>query len=135
LRDRLERGLTEGIERVKVNGHPSERLPNTLNISFAFVEGESIMLKMPHVAVSSGSACTSSSLSTSHVLAAMGVGDDMGHGSLRLSVGRSTTAEQVDEVIGLVTSAVSQLREMSPLFEMSQAGVDISKLEWTGHEH
>ncbi len=135
LRDRLERGLTEGIERAKVNGHPSERLPNTLNISFAFVEGESIMLKMPHVAVSSGSACTSSSLSTSHVLAAMGVGDDMGHGSLRLSVGRSTTAEQVDEVIELVTSAVSQLREMSPLFEMSQAGVDISKLEWTGHEH
>jgi cysteine desulfurase len=131
LRDRLEKGITSRLEYVKLNGHPSERLPNTLNLSFAFTEGESIMVSMRRdVAVSSGSACTSASLEPSHVLSAMGVNDDIIHNSIRFSLGRSTTEEEIEHTIEQVVKAVTKLREMSPLYEMAMAGVDLGKVDW-----
>jgi len=122
LRDRLHNGITEQLDHVKLNGHPAERLPNTLNMSFAYVEGEALMMKMKNVAVSSGSACTSASLEPSYVLRATGVGDEMAHSSIRFSVGRSTTPEQIDYAVEQVVRAVNDLREMSPLYEMAQEG-------------
>ena len=120
LRDRLHQGIESQLERVSLNGHPTQRLPNTVNLSFAFVEGEAMMLKMPGVAVSSGSACTSASLEPSHVLRAMGVGDELAHSSIRFSLGRSTTAEEVDYAAAQAVRAAKELRELSPLYEMSQ---------------
>ena len=118
LRDRLHKGITDALDHVKLNGHPTQRLPNTLNLSFAYVEGEALMMKMRDVAVSSGSACTSASLEPSYVLKAIGVGDDLAHGSLRFSLGRFTTEEEVDFAAGRVVLAVRELRELSPLYEM-----------------
>ncbi len=120
LRDRLERGIASRLDHVKVNGHPTERLAGTLNMSFAYVEGESLMMKMKDLAVSSGSACTSASLEPSHVLHAIGVSDDMAHSSIRFSLSRYSTVEEIDYAIEQVVQAVKDLREMSPLYEMAQ---------------
>ncbi len=120
LRDRLERSITAALDAVKLNGHPTRRLPNTLNLSFAYVEGESLMMKMTDVAVSSGSACTSASLEPSYVLRALGVGDELAHGSIRFSLGRFNTAEEIDYVARRVVESVNELRELSPLYEMAR---------------
>ncbi|MHC4563520.1 MAG: IscS subfamily cysteine desulfurase [Planctomycetota bacterium] len=133
LRDRLQEGIADRLDYVRLNGHPTERLPNTLNMSFAYVEGESLMLKMPEVAVSTASACTSASLEPSFVLKAIGVPDELAHGSLRFSLGRSTTAEEIDTAIEQVVTAVSELRDMSPLYEMVQEGIDLDDVTWTEH--
>ena len=134
LRDRLEKGVLERLDHVYVNGHPTERLPSTSNMSFEWVEGEGIMLSMKDIAVSSGSACTSASLEPSYVLCAMGLGDELAHGSLRFSLGRFTTEDEIDYAIVRVVEVVTRLREMSPLYEMAQKGVDLKSVKWT-HEH
>lgn len=137
LRDRLENGILERIDETYVNGHRTERLPNTSNISFNFIEGESMMLIMKDIAVSSGSACTSASLSKSYVLDAMGCTDALAHASIRFSLGRFNTEDEVDYVIESVEKAVTRLREISPLYEMARKGIDIDNYEWKdpGHEH
>ncbi len=135
LRDKLEKGILNGLDEVYVNGHPTERLPTTTNISFKYVEGESIMMSMKDIAVSSGSACTSASLAPSYVLHAMGVPDFLAHASIRFSLGRFTAEEEIDYAIDSVIKAIKRLREMSPLFEMAQKGIDIDKLEWTEDHH
>jgi len=132
LRDRLHEGLTSRLEYVKLNGHPTERLPNTVNLSFAYVEGESLMMKAAGVAVSSASACTSASLEPSFVLKAIGVPDELAHGSIRFSLGRFTTQEEIDYAVGQVVPAVEELRELSPLYEMVKEGVDLSEVRWSG---
>ena len=116
-----------------LNGHPTERLPGNANISFAYVEGEGLMMGMKDVAVSSGSACTSASLEPSYVLRALGVGDELAHSSIRFGVGRFSTEEEVDFVVDLVVREVSRLREMSPLYEMALAGVDLKSVQWATH--
>jgi len=130
LRKLLEDGIAARLDYVKLNGHPTERLPGTVNFSFAYVEGEAIMLKMPNVAVSSGSACTSASLEPSHVLAAMGVASEMLHGSIRFSMGRFTQAQEIEYTIEQVAKAVTEERRVSVLYEMAMAGVDLSKVKW-----
>ncbi len=130
LRDRLHKGLTDVLDFVTLNGHPIHRLPNTLNVSFGYVEGEGLMLKMTGVAVSSGSACTSASLEPSFVLRAMGVPDELAHGSVRFSLGRFTTEAEIDHAVERVAAAVKDLRELSPLYEMAKEGVDLSGIEW-----
>ena len=120
LRDRLHKRITETVEFVTLNGHPSQRLPNTLNLSFAYVEGEAMMMKMGDVCVSSGSACTSASLEPSFVLRAMGVPDELAHSSVRFSLGRFTTEEEIDYAADKVAAAVAELRELSPLYEQAQ---------------
>ncbi len=132
LRDRLHEGLTSRLDYVEFNGHPTERLPNTVNLSFAYVEGESLMLKATGVAVSSASACTSASLEPSFVLKAIGVPDELAHGSIRFSLGRFTTEEEVDYAIEQVAKAVQELRELSPLYEMVKEGIDLSEVQWSG---
>ena len=119
LRDRLHQTIAAGLDYVFLNGHPTQRLPNTVNLSFAYVEGEALMMKMKDVAVSSGSACTSASLEPSYVLRAIGVSDELAHSSIRFGVGRFTTGEEVDYAIEQVVKAVTELREMSPLYEMA----------------
>ncbi len=133
LRDRLYQGITREVDYVYLNGHPTLRHPGNANISFAFVEGESMLMGMDDIAVSSGSACTSASLEPSYVLRAMGVGDDLAHSSIRFGLGRFNTEEEVDYVIRRVVEVVSRLREMSPLYEMAQEGVDISSIQWESH--
>jgi cysteine desulfurase len=130
LRERLRRGLEAGLDLVSVNGSLEHRLPGNLNVSFAYVEGEAMMMAIKDVAVSSGSACTSASLEPSYVLRAMGVGDDLAHSSIRFGLGRFTTAAEVDWVIALVIAKVKKLRDMSPLYEMVRDGVDLSRIEW-----
>jgi cysteine desulfurase len=130
LRDRLTKGIMDRLEMVTLNGHPTERLPNTVNLSFAYVEGESLMMKMKDVAVSSGSACTSASLEPSHVLRALGVDDELAHSSIRFSLGRFTTQEEIDYAIESVVAAVHRLRELSPLYEMAQEGIDLKAIKW-----
>jgi len=130
LRDRLTEGITSQLDFVSMNGHPTERLPGTVNLSFAYVEGESVMLKMGSIAVSSGSACTSASLEPSHVLTSMGVGEDLVHNSIRFSLGRFTKLEEIEHTIERVVKAVTELRELSPLYEMAMAGVDLGKVQW-----
>ena len=132
LRDRLHEAITAGLDYVTLNGHPTERLPNTLNLSFAYVEGEALMMKIKDVAVSSGSACTSASLEPSHVLRAMGVAEDLAHSSIRFSLGRFNTAEEIDYAAQRAIKAVKELRELSPLYEMAQEGVDLTKIDWKG---
>ena len=132
LRDRLEQKLRAGLDEITVNGHPTQRLPNTTNISFAYVEGESLIMGIPTVAVSSGSACTSASLEPSYVLRALGVGDDLAHSSIRFSMGRFTTEQEVDEAAAALVGTVTRLREMSPLYELAQEGIDISTIDWSG---
>jgi cysteine desulfurase len=133
LREKLRKGITSQLTDVYLNGHPTERLPGNLNLSFAYVEGEGLMMGIKDIAVSSGSACTSASLEPSYVLKALGVGDELAHSSIRFGLGRFTTEEEVDFTIDAVVKEVSRLREMSPLYEMAQAGIDISKIEWAAH--
>lgn len=133
LRDRLRDGLLAQLDHVTVNGHPTERIPTNLNVSFAFVEGESLMMGMDDIAVSSGSACTSASLEPSYVLRALGVGDDLAHSSIRFSLGRFTTEAEIDYTIERVVAAVRRLRAMSPLYEMVQDGVDLKAVQWQPH--
>ncbi len=121
LRDRLYDGITARIEHVTLNGHLTQRLGNTLNMSFEYVEGEALMMKLRNIAVSSGSACTSASLEPSHVLHAMGLADELSHNSIRFSLGRSTTEEEIDYTIDRLAKAVEELRELSPLYEMAMA--------------
>ncbi len=130
LRERLREGLLAGLDLVTVNGSLEHRLPGNLNVSFAYVEGEALMMAIKDVAVSSGSACTSASLEPSYVLRAMGVSDDLAHSSIRFGLGRFTTAEEIDFVIRLVVEKVKKLRDMSPLYEMVKEGVDLSRIEW-----
>lgn len=133
LRDRLWIGIQAELDEVFLNGHPTERLPNNLNVSFAYVEGESLMMGMKELAVSSGSACTSSSLEPSYVLKALGVTDDLAHTSIRFSVGRFTTEEEIDYAIGKVVSTVRKLRDLSPLYEMVKEGIDLKTVQWASH--
>jgi cysteine desulfurase len=138
LRDRLYRGIKARLPEVYVNGpdpieHPEKRLPGNLNVSFAFVEGESLLMALKDVAVSSGSACTSASLEPSYVLRALGVGEELAHTSIRFGIGRFNTEEEIDFVIDLVSKAVVRLRELSPLWEMHQEGIDIASIQWTPH--
>jgi cysteine desulfurase len=130
LRERLRRGIEAGLELVSVNGSLEHRLPGNLNMSFAYVEGEALMMAIKDVAVSSGSACTSASLEPSYVLRAMGVPDDMAHSSIRFGLGRFTTEEEVDFVVKLVVARVKKLRDMSPLYEMVREGIDLKQVEW-----
>ena len=130
LRDRLHNGIAARLDHVTLNGHPTRRLPNTLNLSFAYVEGEALMMKMKDIAVSSGSACTSASLESSFVLKGIGVPEELAHSSIRFSLGRFNTAEEIDYVVEQVVEAVRQLRELSPLYELAQEGVDLAKMEW-----
>ncbi len=132
LRDRLYEGLMQ-IEEVYVNGDLKQRIPHNLNISFNFVEGESLMMAVNDVAVSSGSACTSSSLEPSYVLRALGRSDELAHSSIRFSIGRYTTEQQIDYTIALFKEKIGKLRELSPLWEMYREGVDISAVQWAAH--
>ncbi|RMH03554.1 MAG: IscS subfamily cysteine desulfurase [Planctomycetota bacterium] len=133
LRDRLQERLLGELDYVHLNGHPERRLACNLNLSFEFVEGESLLMGLDGVAVSSGSACTSASLEPSHVLRAMGRGDDLAHSSIRFSLGRFNTEEEVDYVAERTIAAVRRLREMSPLYEMALEGIDLNKVEWNRH--
>jgi cysteine desulfurase len=133
LRERLRAGIMDKLPESYLNGHPTERLPGNANISFAYVEGEGLMMGIKAVAVSSGSACTSASLEPSYVLRALGVGDELAHSSIRFGIGRFNTEAEVDFVVDLVTREVSRLREMSPLFELAQQGVDLKSIEWSAH--
>ena len=126
LRRKLERGITERLDHVQVNGHAEKRLPHLTNISFGFVEGESMMMAIKEIAVSSGSACTSASLEPSYVLKSLGIGDDLAHSSLRMSLGRWTTEAEVDYT-------VEKLRKLSPLYDMHNEGIDLSKVVWQAH--
>ncbi|KAA1016043.1 IscS subfamily cysteine desulfurase [Paraburkholderia panacisoli] len=132
LRDRLLAGLSQ-MEEVYVNGDMEKRVPHNLNISFNFVEGESLIMAVKDVAVSSGSACTSASLEPSYVLRALGRNDELAHSSIRFTVGRFTTEQDVDYVINLLKSKISKLRDLSPLWEMHQDGIDISTIQWAAH--
>jgi len=129
LRDRLLAGI-ENLEEVYVNGDMAQRVPHNLNISFNFVEGESMMMAIKDIAVSSGSACTSTSLEPSHVLRALGRSDELAHSSIRFSLGKYTTEEEVDYAIGLLKREVMRLRELSPLWEMHKEGIDLSQVQW-----
>ncbi len=120
LRERLRTGLMDRLDAVFVNGHPTERLPGNLNLSFAYVEGEALMMGCRNVAISSGSACTSASIEPSYVLRALGVSDELAHSSIRFGLGRFNTAEEVDFVIDDVAATVKRLRAMSPLYELAQ---------------
>lgn len=133
LRDRLWKGLNERLDMLHLNGSWEHRLPNNLNVSFSYVEGESMLMALKDVAVSSGSACTSASLEPSYVLRALGVDDELAHTSIRFGLGRFNTEEEVDYVIDLVAEKVAKLREMSPLYEMVKEGIDLKSIEWTGH--
>jgi cysteine desulfurase len=133
LRDKLEQGITSQLEHAVVNGHPTRRLPQTTNISFPYVEGESMMMAIKEIAVSSGSACTSASLEPSYVLKALGLGDEIAHSSIRFGLGRFTTEQEVDYTIDKVVTAVKKLLELSPLYEMVLEGIDINAIEWGAH--
>jgi len=130
LRDHLESRIRNELGYVELNGHPEQRLPGNLNLSFHFVEGESLIMGISDVAVSSGSACTSASLEPSHVLRAMDVGEDLAHSSIRFGIGRFTTRAEVDYAADAVVKAVRRLREMSPLYELAQEGVDLKTIQW-----
>ena len=130
LRDRLRAHLEAELDEIYINGSWEHRLPNNLNMSFAYVEGESLLMGMTDVAVSSGSACTSATLEPSYVLKALGVGDDLAHTSIRFGIGRFNTEEEIDHVGKRVVEVVRKLRELSPLYEMAKEGVDLSKVDW-----
>jgi cysteine desulfurase len=133
LRRKLQDYLFTHLDHLELNGHPEHRLPGNLNVSFAFVEGEALMMAIKNVAVSSGSACTSASLEPSYVLRACGVSEDLAHTSIRFGIGRFNTEEDVDFVGKYVVEQVRKLREMSPLYEMAKEGIDLSKIEWAAH--
>ena len=132
LRDRLLNGLMS-MEEVHINGDMEQRVPHNLNLSFNFVEGESLMMAVKDIAVSSGSACTSASLEPSYVLRALGRSDELAHSSIRFSIGRFTTAEEVDYVIELMKNKIGKLRELSPLWEMYKDGIDLNSVQWAAH--
>lgn len=134
LRTRLFNKLKSALSDIHVNGSLEHRLAGNLNVSFAYVEGESLLMAInKFVAVSSGSACTSASLEPSYVLRALGIGDDLAHSSIRFGLGRFTTEEEVDFTADLVIKSVNRLRELSPLWEMVQEGIDINTVQWTAH--
>ncbi|MCZ2075274.1 MAG: IscS subfamily cysteine desulfurase [Bryobacteraceae bacterium] len=133
LRDKLKKTLETELDEVYVNGSLEHRLPHNLNISFAYVEGESLLMGINDVAVSSGSACTSATLEPSYVLKALGAGDDLAHSSIRFGLGRFNTEEEIDYVGNKVVEVVKKLRELSPLYEMAKEGVDLAKVQWSAH--
>src|ERR1700723_2037064 len=133
LRDKLRDKLQSELDETYINGTMEHRLPNNLNISFAYVEGESLLMGINDIAVSSGSACTSATLEPSYVLKALGAGDDLAHSSIRFGLGRFNTEEEVDYVTAKVIEVVKKLRELSPLYEMFKEGIDLSKVQWTAH--
>ena len=133
LRDRLKDRILASLDEVYINGTMEHRLPHNLNISFAYVEGESLLMGINDIAVSSGSACTSATLEPSYVLKALGAGDDLAHSSIRFGLGRFNTEEEVDYVAAKVIDVVLKLRELSPLYEMFKEGVDLSKVQWAAH--
>ncbi len=133
LYDRLYNGLHENLREIYVNGDQTNRIPGNLNISFAYVEGEGLMMGIKDLAVSSGSACTSASLEPSYVLRAIGVEEDLAHTSLRLGIGRFTTEAEIDQAIASITKAVNKLREMSPLWDMAQEGINMKLIQWAAH--
>ena len=132
LRDRLLKGLSD-LPEIYVNGDLAHRVPHNLNISFAYVEGESLMMAVKDIAVSSGSACTSASLEPSYVLRALGLTDELAHSSIRFSIGRFTTEEEIDFTIDLLHQQIGRLRELSPLWEMVQEGIDLNTVQWAAH--
>jgi len=132
LRDRLWQGLSQ-IEEVYVNGDMERRVPHNLNVSFNYVEGESLIMAIKELAVSSGSACTSASLEPSYVLRALGRNDELAHSSIRFTIGRFTTEQEIDFAVDLIKSRVGKLRDMSPLWEMAQEGIDLSTVQWAAH--
>ena len=134
----MQKGIEEGIPEVVRNGDPDHNYAGCLNYSFAYVEGESLLMALKNIAVSSGSACTSASLEPSYVLRALGVDDELAHSSLRFGIGRFTSEEEVDFVLELLLKHVQRLREMSPLWEMVQEGIDLKEIQWSqdaGHHH
>jgi cysteine desulfurase len=133
LRDKLKNKLEAELDEVYINGTMEHHLPNNLNISFAYVEGESLLMGINDIAVSSGSACTSATLEPSYVLKALGAGDDIAHSSIRFGLGRFNTEEEVDYAAAKVIDVVRRLRELSPLYEMAKEGVDLSKVQWAAH--
>ena len=133
MRNRLQAAIMEGLEESYLNGHPANRLPGNLNISFAYVEGESLLMGMKDIALSSGSACTSATLEPSYVLRALGVGVELAHSSIRFGLGRFNTDEEIDYTIKKVIEIVTKLREMSPLYEMAKDGVDLKSVQWAAH--
>jgi cysteine desulfurase len=135
IRERLSKGIESRLEFVQLNGHRTNRLPNNLNYSFAYVEGESLILSCREVALSSGSACTSTSLKSSYVLKAIGIPDSLAHCSIRFGLGKSNTEEHVDILLDLLEKNVTKLREMSPLYDMAKDGVDIDSFGWSKHSH
>ena len=133
MRDRLQEGIMGAMDEVYLNGHPTERLPGNLNISFAYVEGEALLMGVKEIALSSGSACTSATLEPSYVLRALGVGSDLAHSSIRFGLGRFTTDEEIEYTIDRMIKAVNHLREMSPLYEMAKEGIDLKTVQWAAH--
>ena len=132
LRNRLLNGFKD-IEEIYINGDLEHRIPGNLNVSFNFIEGESLIMALKDIAVSSGSACTSASLEPSYVLRALGRDDELAHSSIRFTIGRFTTAEEIDYAVGLIKNAVTKLRDLSPLWEMHQDGIDLKSVEWAVH--
>lgn len=133
MRDRLQAGIMNAMEEVYLNGHPTQRLPHNLNISFAYVEGESMLMGLKEIALSSGSACTSATLEPSYVLRALGVGSDLAHSSIRFGIGRFNGNEEIDYTIKRIIEVVTKLREMSPLYEMAKEGIDLKSVQWAAH--
>jgi len=130
FRNKMRDGIAGQLEETYLNGHPTQRLPGNLNLSYAYVEGESLLMGLKDIALSSGSACTSASLEPSYVLKALGVGDDLAHSSIRYGLGRFNTEEEVDFAIQLTVDTVNRLREMSPLYELAKEGVDLKTVQW-----
>jgi len=130
LRNKLQAGIFERLDAVYLNGHPTERLPGNLNVSFAYVEGESLLMGINDIAVSSGSACTSAILEPSYVIRALGVNEELAHSSIRFGLGRFNTEDEVDYVTDRVSKEVNRLREMSPLYEMAKEGIDLKSVQW-----
>merc|ERR1712176_1024738 len=135
LSEKLRQGIQERIPEVVRNGDPEHNYPGCLNYSFAYVEGESLLMALKNIAVSSGSACTSASLEPSYVLRALGVDDELAHSSLRFGISRFTTEEEIDFVLNLLENHVGRLREMSPLWEMVQEGIDLKEIQWSQDAH
>jgi cysteine desulfurase len=133
LRDYLRKKLETELDETFVNGSWEHRLPNNLNMSFAYVEGESLLMGISEIAVSSGSACTSATLEPSYVLKSLGLGDDLAHSSIRFGLGRFNTKEEVEYTANKLVEVVTKLRELSPLYEMAKEGVDLTKVQWTAH--
>ena len=132
LQQRLINGLKD-IEQTYLNGHAEKRVPHNVNMSFNFVEGESLIMGIKGIAVSSGSACTSASLEPSYVLRALGRSDELAHSSLRMTIGRFTTMEEIDYVVATLKDRVARLRDLSPLWDMHKEGIDISTIQWAEH--